>query len=362
MKKIVPGGIAGLLAAAVLAAPTVASAAKVTVRVEGDARTLVPRTLVTTTDAPVGKPGQPTCAGTSALGALDRATAGDWAGPYDAGFQTYSLETLKGETHSAASSSYWAFWIDYTYASLGLCGQQVQDSDDLLFVPECFAAGCAQASPLRLTVPARVAPRAAATVKVEELTAPVYPSTTTISAPAAGATVTSGSTTVTTGADGTAVLTFTGSRTQTVQATKPGHVRSAVESTCVTTGQDGFCGSRDTIAPTVTLAGLRNGKVFKHGRGPRKLAGSVTPDPSGLSAVRLSIVRKVGKRCWAYDGGRERFARHRCGGWKYFRIGDRNDWSYLLPKRLPHGRYTIKVAATDKSANRSESQVVIRVR
>jgi hypothetical protein len=130
----------------------------------------------------------------------------------------------------------------------------------------------------------------------------------------------------------------------------------------VTTGSDGFCGTKDTIAPKAALSGLRNGKVFKHGKGPRKLKGTVTADPSGLSAVRLSIVRKVDKRCWAYDGTTERFARHRCRGWKYFKIGDRNAWSYLLPKRLPLGRYTIKVAATDKSANRSESQVVIRVR
>ena len=49
MRKIVPGALAGLVVAAVLAAP--AYAATVSVRVEGDAQTLLPRTVVTTTRA-----------------------------------------------------------------------------------------------------------------------------------------------------------------------------------------------------------------------------------------------------------------------------------------------------------------------
>src|SRR5215217_7755707 len=146
MMKIAIGALAALAVAAVPA-----SAAHVGVRVEGEAQTLLPRTAVETTTAPVGKPGEPTCDGSSALGALDRATGGDWDGPYDAGFQTYSLETVERETHDAGTSSYWAFWINYTYASLGVCGQHVQEGDDLLFVPECYAAGCVPASPLRVS-------------------------------------------------------------------------------------------------------------------------------------------------------------------------------------------------------------------
>ena len=52
-----------------------------------------------------------------------------------------------------------------------------------------------------------------------------------------------------------------------------------------------------------------------------------------------------------FDGGSERFERHRCGGSRSFRIGDRADWSYLLPKRLPKGRYTIRVVAIDNAGN-----------
>ena len=102
--------------------------------------------------------------------------------------------------------------------------------------------------------------------------------------------------------------------------------------------------------------------VFKRGRGPRKLEGSVTPDPSGLLSVRLSILRKADGKCWAFDGASERFERHRCGGTSSFRIGDRADWAHLLPKRLPSGRYTIRAAAIDKAGNDSATQVEIRVR
>ena len=370
MKRFVPGALAGLAATLALVAP--AGAATVTVRVEGETGTLVPRTAVTTTTAAVGKPGQPTCDGSSALGPLDRATGGDWSGPYDAGFQTYSLETIKGETHNAGSSSYWPFWINYTYASVGVCSQPVQEGDELLFMPECYATGCTPASPLRLSgVPATVAPGASVTVKVAEYSAPVYPATETTSAPAAGATVTFGGSTATTGADGTAQLTFTGAGPQPVQATKPGHVRSATESTCVTTGSDGACGTQpaagapptpDRTAPTATLSGLRNGQVFKRKRAPKELRGTVSADPSGIKSVRLSIVRKRGGRCWAFDGASERFKPHRCGGSRSFRIGDRAEWSYLLPNRLPVGRYSIRVVAIDKAGNDSVTETEIRVK
>jgi hypothetical protein len=374
MRRFVPGALAGLAAAMALAAP--ASAANVTVRIEGDTQTLLPRTAVTTTTDPVGKPGQPTCSGTSALGALDRATGGNWAGPYDAGFSTYSIETLMGETHNSATSSYWPFWINYTYASMGVCGQQVQEGDELLFVPECYAAGCTPASPLRLRgVPATVAPGAPVTVRVDEYSPPVFPDTTTTSVPSAGATVTYGGATTTTGADGTAQLTFSASGPKSVQATKAGHVRSATESTCVTTGSDGACGSqpgggtpppgqatKDTTAPTATIAGLRDGQVFSRRGAPRTLRGTVSADPSGIKSIRLSILRRKGGRCWTFDGETERFKRHRCGGSRSFRIGDRAEWSYLLPKRLPRGRYTIRVVAIDNAGNDSVTQTEIRVR
>ncbi len=179
--------------------------------------------------------------------------------------------------------------------------------------------------------------------------------------------------TTTTRADGTADLTFTGAGNSTVQATKTGHVRSATESTCVTSGADGNCGSpppaggvlgavEDRFAPLASFSRLTYLRVFKRKRAPRKIAGAVAPDPSGLAEVRLSIMRRVGGRCWTFDGAAsERFERRRCGAWRSFKIGDRSEWSYLLPRRLRKGRYAIRAVAVDKAGNSSVTKTVIYV-
>ncbi len=117
---------------------------------------------------------------------------------------------------------------------------------------------------------------------------------------------------------------------------------------------------KDTTAPTATIAGLR--KSYARGRGPRELRGTVSADASGIKSVRLAVTRRGKGGCTAFDGVRERFKTHRCGGWKSFRIGDRADWSYLLPKRLGRGRYTIRVIAIDKAGNDGATQTRIRVR
>ena len=67
------------------------------------------------------------------------------------------------------------------------------------------------------------------------------------------------------------------------------------------------------------------------------LRGSVAPDPSGLRAVKLSITRSVGGRCQLYSSSQERFRHSRCGRRVNFSIGDRQDWSYLLPSGSARG-------------------------
>jgi hypothetical protein len=104
MKKIVPGGIAGLLAAAVLAAPAPAAPANVTVRVEGESQTLLPRTAVATTTDPVLGDGTNSCPGTSAGGALYRAVGGDLGGTWLPGLG-FQVKTIKGETQDAPAGS-----------------------------------------------------------------------------------------------------------------------------------------------------------------------------------------------------------------------------------------------------------------
>jgi hypothetical protein len=384
MKKIV---VAALVASGLAAAPAgAAGPANVTVRVEGEAQTLLPRSAVRTDVAPVTKNGTDSCAGTSALGALDRAVAGDWNGYWGGAGFGYAVETIRGETHNdpfpADPAQYWSFWVNYRYQDRGLCGTELQEGDDVLMFVDCYSDPsnnfCSSRTPLRISaVPRTVVPGQAFAVKLEEFTTKFDPGTGTTATtpePAEDVTIRAAAQTVTTGADGTAQLSFSSPGPVSIEASKPGRVRTAAL-TCVSTGSDGNCGTQlpptavlgterpdDKTAPVASFSRLKNGKVYRRKRAPRRLSGSVTPDPSGLQSVRLSILRKVGKRCWAFDGASERFERHRCGGRDSFRIGDRADWSYLLPERLGRGRYTIRAVAIDKAGNDSATRVVIRVR
>ena len=369
MRRLVPGALAGLAAATLLAAPALAAPGNVAIRIEGTDRTLVPRTGVATTAVPVGRDGR-NCPGTSAFGAMHAATAGDWTGQYFDAFSSWFVETIKGETHASAAAGFWALWINNGYASLGLCGTELQEGDEVVLAPR-------NDQPiLELTgVPATVAPGQPVTVRVTEhgLADPTADPPVVTSGPAAGATITYAGATATTGADGAARLSFSRSGPAVVQAIEPGHIRSAALATCVTTGSDGACGSRvgggpalapakDVTAPVAALTGLKDGAVFSRRRAPRVLRGTVSADPSGIRSVRLSIARKRRGRCWVFDGETERFERHRCGGRRSFRIGDRAEWSYLLPARLPRGRYTIRVVAIDRAGNDSVTEARIRVR
>ena len=317
------------------------------------------------------KDGDPahTCSSTSAGGALDRATGGDWGARW--GAFGYEIQTIKGERHASEagdpSGTYWSFWVNYRPASEGACTLQVQAGDDVLFFPSCFGAGCVEPTPLRIaSIPGSSQPGRPFDVRVVEI-AVTYDSSfnaITTEEPASGATVTAGGRSFTAGADGVARVTVDGRSVAGVRATKPGHVRSATESVCVDCGP-GVAPppARDTSAPVATVASLRNGAVYSRRRAPRLLRGSVTADPSGLMAVKLKLTRRVGRKCSYFSGSRERFRPMRCGRGSFLRIGDRADWSYLLPRRLGRGRYVLEVKAIDGAFNRgTPARVRFRVK
>jgi hypothetical protein len=380
------GVVAGLLGLGLLAAgPAVAAGpANVNVRVEGESATLVPRAPVSTFAGTFGKDANPaTCKGTSAAGALERATAGDWTARYFAQYQTYLIAAIKGETHEYPQEKSWAFWINYKLAETGACDFEVQEGDDVLFVPSCSSCASPE-GPLELRVPAVVRPGVAAEVQVRE-SATVRDLDTYVTSvterPAQGATVTAGGQTYTTDAAGVARIALP-SGPVAIQATKPGFVRSATENRCATTGADGACGTQvpcatsgtdgrcgtaDTESPVVKIAKIRDGWYFSRRHAPRTLQGTVSPDPSGLGSVQVRFKRQQGRACAAFDGKRERFRKRSCKrNASWFAITDRQDWSYLLPARLRPGRYTLEVMAIDKAGNRSAlvrgaSKVVFRV-
>jgi hypothetical protein len=360
MKHRSAAGLAGLLLALLLAAPAAAAPANVTVRVEGLSSTVIPRTAVTTTVAPVSKAPGEECTGTSGLGAVDRATGGDWAGSWFGPGSGYFVDRIHSES-ADPNGTYWNFWLNYQPSNLGLCQVELQPGDDVLLYIDCFA-GCNPRLPLRLSrVPATAAPGDGASVLVETFngSAPV---------PAAGATVSVGGRSFSTGTDGVAQVTFEGSGPVSVRATKAGAVPSATENTCVTTGGDGACGNTqlsppDTMAPIASIVGIRDGQRFTRRRAPRELSGKVSADPSGLWAVKIRLTRRLDGTCWYFSGSREQFLKRTCGKQYAFTVGDRAEWSYLLPARLPRGRYVLSTYAIDNAFNRGEERrVVFRVR
>lgn len=386
MKVPARGMVAAVLALA-CAAPA-ADAANVTVRVEGSTSTLVPATAVTTTAGTFTKsPGAPVCQRDSAGGALETATGGSWGGAFDGFGQR--VETIAGESHIFGSGAYWSIYVNDLPASQGACTQPVQTGDAVTFYPQCDGGPlptCFDGLLLLRSAPATVTPGGTATVVVDQVITTYEPprwEAVTKRTPAVGATVAIGGASAAVGADGSAQVTLAGATgVQTVLATLPGRVRAS-GALCVTSGADGACGTtapgqvlgagtsaqgsaaggivapptvRDLVAPFAKLGGMRDRQVFRKGRGPRTLSGTLADDPSGVLMVKLRIHRRVGKRCSYFSGGKERFRPTRCGvkHAKWFRVGDRSDWSYLLPSRLPKGQYVIDVNAIDKAYNRDE--------
>jgi hypothetical protein len=373
MKLRLSGLAAGALAALVLGpAALAAGPASVTVRVEGGADTLVPETRLRTDGPTVNKSGQPgqDCPGTSAAGALEKASGGDWSGPWFS-WGDYAVETVKGESHPFSGGDYYGFWLNERPAQAGICSTELQEGDRVLFfVDRCqdfdsTTFECRDAVlPLRLTVPSQAKSGAPFEVTVVEHDGNGG------TRPVAGATVSSRSgeaRSAGTDRNGKAWMTFSAAGPVTLRAEQNGRARSATRTVTVAEpgappppsapddGGPAATAGPDRTPPVARIRSIREQQRFGRGRGPRELAGRVDPDPSGLHMVKIRLTRRVGNRCTYFSGRQERFRGTRCGRGHFFAIGDRNDWSYLLPSRLPRGRYVFDVKAIDGAFNRDET-------
>jgi hypothetical protein len=352
MQHVIRAGVAGLLSCLALAA-SASAGPQVSVRVEGQSSTLLGRTAVTLPDGTEPNTG---CPGDSAAAAIETATAGNWdRQPF--------TQTILGETHDFSNSDYWGFWVfrgGVFKSTTGICDERVGPGEELLagyqvsdasFAPTVF--------PLWLgDVPATVAPGVPFTVTVNRAACE-----TTFcnpgeghAEPAAGATVTAGGRSATADAQGRATLTLAAGGPADLQATLAGALPTAIERTCVTDGADAFCGSdyqipvpADRTPPRSRVKGIRDGRRFE--KGPRALRAAIT-DASALASVRLALTRRAGRRCSAFKGDSERFTRVKCGRHPQFGVGTSKTISFLLPSRLPRGRYVFDVVAIDVEGNR----------
>jgi hypothetical protein len=380
-----------LLCLLVPSAAVAASPASVSVRVEGLTEAKVPPTLVTTTTAPVVKDGNSadSCSGTSALGALELATAGNWSGPWEAKFNQYSIASIAGETHEfeegAPANYFWSFWLNNKFSEVGACEAELQPGDQVLFFPSCFGSACPtpEPTPLAIEAPASANTGEAVTVTVKQYNASGEAS------PAVGADVGGGGTGATTDAQGHATLKFFGDATYTLRASagaeRPPGIRTET-TICVHEGNDGTCGTPlvnrgdlptppGSSVPHVTepsalraaAGGVRNGHVYSRRKAPRVLSGKVT-SKSPVTSISIRLRRSYKHRCWAYNGALERFVKARCGRGAFFKVrSGGSSFSYLLPSRLARGRYVFDVEASDTAGehtalHRGTSSVVFYVR
>jgi hypothetical protein len=352
-------GLAAGVVAALLVAPSIALAGPtVTVRVEGAAGTLLERTRVTLPDTP---PPVASCAAHTPAAAIDIATGGNWDR------QSFT-QTILAETHKFDDSDYWAEWLDegagYERGG-GICSDILEGGDEVVMLVDRSPAPTFAPTVFPLDVegvPANARVGSALTVTVVEYRSATGSTGEGDRTPVAGATVRAGTASATTGTDGRATLSLTQRGPITVKATRAGNAASGAEAVVV-----GDVASAplppDTTAPLAAIDGISNGQRFARRRAPRELHGTVSADPSGLWAVKIRLTRRSGKRCWYFSGTRERFLKRTCGKRYAFKVSDQPTWSYLLPRRLPRGRYVLDTYAIDNAFNHGATETVrFRVR
>jgi hypothetical protein len=397
MKSLSRGLTVAVLLAACAAAPAYADPT-VSIRIEGEQQTLVPRTTVTLDPAQI-EGADDECPGDTIAGAIDKSTNGDWD-------RSSFTRTIKGETHKFDDNDAWSGWLAGSAADLtgGFCQTKLAEGDDVI-VQANYAdpdnSYVWRYQPLFLReVPASVEKGVPFIVRVEKIVPErdefgFEKAASGDYRPAGGVRVTGGGVQGITDGEGRVEL----------RLDEPGDVTLIADSGagldrslpvpitvlepgapppppppapfCATTGDDGRCGTRDLQPPIALITSIEEGFRFRRGTGPRELsgtsgilgAGGVVADGTGILMIKLRLTKRVGPRCSTWSPTKERFVPRACGADNgfWFRVGDDVEWEYLLPAALGRGRYVLDADAIDRAGNRlrvrrrGENRVVFRV-
>jgi hypothetical protein len=364
----------------------------VSVRVEGESQTLLRQTSVTTTPTAVFKGTEAdSCPGTNAIGALSLATEGEWEGKWEGGGANkgrfeglgYAVETIDGETHAAGGSGHWKLWINNMASAESLCEAELSAGDQIVLFP-CEEA--AKECPTPLIVQAPTTANVDETVNV---TVSQYNPEGEVE-PAVGADVSGGGVTAKpTEIEGHTTMQFAGDGTYTLHVDGSGEQRPSVRTEmniCVHEYDDGTCGTPTPQTPKLTInpggpcigctspatpvalstkiAGIKNGHRYSRRAAPRILRGSVSVSGATLQEVQIRLQRKYKGHCFDYSGRKEEFVRAKCSAAPFFSIGARRSFGYLLPWRLPAGRYLYALRALGGAGRvliKSQSHIVFYV-
>lgn len=126
-----------LAAAGRHATPATAGGPKITVRIEGGTKTLLPATTIRVPSAgSITKDGAPSgaCPAASATGALQVATKGNWSGTYSTQYGDYEITKILGDLAPAtATTPYWEILVNDVASPEGACATKLRAGDRLLF-------------------------------------------------------------------------------------------------------------------------------------------------------------------------------------------------------------------------------------
>lgn len=351
--------------------PVAAQAAPVTVnlRIEGKDRTLWEGPITTdgrTIDGVVGDDSNPNDApsphlcnnydnnfqsgansGTPTTAAYDAMS--QLGLPFDAtwynGQSDFFINTLGDPSGGAPNFESWGFAVNYSTSNAGGCRFVPATGADVLWAWDFFN----KTTLLKLTGPAAVTAGEPATFRVVDGQT---------GAGLANATVGGR----TTDANGNVSLTFAATGTQSLKAERAASIRS--NRLDVNVGAKGqptpppaplpgtpTGAPADTTKPLARISAPRDKVTYRSRFAPRRLSASVAEDGSGVTSVRMRLTRQVGSKCWQFSLKRERFVGIRCGKGTYAEVTRQASFEYLLPSRLPRGRYVFDVTASDRAAN-----------
>ena len=348
-----------VLASAWAAAGSGAIAAPTTVqlRVEGESSTIYEGPVTTDGRAIQKDPSGPhPCDGTNAgknpspgptiTSALEDASVTNdfsWGGTWNQSFQDFFIDRIGPDANKADFSKSWSYSLNGKAVEVGGCQQRVQAGDRVLFAYGAFGSPL-----LELSGPSRVAAGQPFTLLVRQYDEKGA------ATPASGARVAGRAT----GADGRVGLRFASAGTRRLKAGRAGSVRSNALDICVYVRGSGECGTADTVRPVLRLTSPRPNA--RYSPGPRLLAGSVR-ESGGIRSISLRLLRTQGRDCTWYSGELERFVSN-CRRARPFGVGDRAEFSYLLPGRLGRGSYLLDARAVDRAGNVGTTRVRFSVR
>jgi Bacterial Ig-like domain len=98
-------------------------------------------------------------------------------------------------------------------------------------------------------------------------------------------------------------------------------------------------------------------------RGTASDRGCGVSGKGSVARVTISVQRKRGKRCQSMSSRGKLGSAKSCASATWLSAHGTSNWSFALPKRLPHGSYTVRVRAYDSAGNvGSRSSLRLRIR